>query len=286
VESVRVAATVVEVAVPLRSRRVAGVSMAGFRGRADGFVELRMVPYPALTVFIDFGDALLVDDANGDRKRGSIVVGLAPGSVRGVARDADCLQIRLSPVVAHAVLGASSELGGTVVSLEDLWGRDAERTREQLRAAGSWDDRFAIAQVALARRYEAGRAVDPEVAFAWAQLLRSRGRVRVERLAEDIGWSRKRLWTRFGAQIGLAPKHAARLVRFDHAAHRLAAGHGAALVAADGGYADQSHLWREAMDFVGMTPTAVAHAPWLAFDDVAWPAPERNISPRRPAPRQ
>lgn len=260
--------------------------MAGFRGRADESVELRMVPYPALTVFIDFGDTLLVDDVSGDRKRGSIVVGLAPGSVRGVARDADCLQVRLSPVVAHAVLGASAELGGTVVSLEDLWGRDAERTRERLRAAGSWDDRFAIAQTALARRYEAGRAVDPEVAFSWARMLRSRGRVRVEQLADEVGWSRKRLWARFGAQIGLVPKHAAMLVRFDHAAHRLAAGHSAAQVAAESGYTDQSHLWREAMEFVGMTPTAVARAPWLAFDDVAWPAPERNISPRRSAPHR
>ena len=58
--------------------------------------------------------------------------------------------MRLSPVVAHAVLGASSELGGTVVALDDLWGRDAVRTQEQLRAAESRDDRFAIMEAALA----------------------------------------------------------------------------------------------------------------------------------------
>lgn len=249
--------------------------MAGFRGQAVGSFDLRMVPYPALTVFIDFGDALFVDDASGARKQGSFVVGLAPGSVRGCGRDADCLQVRLSPVVAHAVLGASSELGGTVVALEDLWGRDAVRTQERLRAAGSWDERFSVAQAALARRREAGRAVDPEVAFVWGQMVRSRGRVRVERLAAEVGWSRKRLWSRFGSQVGLTPKHAARLVRFDDVAHRLAAGHSAALVAAECGFADQSHLCRDVMAFTGATPTAVAVAPWLAVDDVAWPAPER-----------
>ncbi|WP_146228227.1 hypothetical protein [Micromonospora sp. S4605] len=157
-------------------------------------------------MFIDFGDALLVDDASGERKRGSVVVGLASGSVRGCGRDADLLQVRLSPVVAHAVLDASSELGATVVALEDLWGRDAERTQEQLRAAGSWDDRFAVMEAALARRHEAGRAVDPEVAFIWGQMVTSRGRVRVERLAAEVGWSRKRLWSRFRSQIGLTPK--------------------------------------------------------------------------------
>jgi AraC-like DNA-binding protein len=170
------------------------------------------------------------------------------------------------------VLGACSELGGTVVALEDLLGRDAARTEEQLRAAGSWDDRFAIAQAALARRLEAGRAADPEVAFAWAQMAASRGQVRVEQLAAETGWSRKRLWSRFRSQVGLTPKRAAQLIRFDHAAHRLAAGHSAALVAAESGYADQSHLHRDVKTFAGVTPTAVAAAPWLAVDDIAWAA--------------
>jgi AraC-like DNA-binding protein len=247
--------------------------MAGFRGRA-GLVDLQVVPYPAVTVFIDLGDTLLVDDAGGEQKRGSVVVGLAPGSVRGRGLDLDCLQVRLSPVVAHAVLGASSELSGTVAALGDLWGRDAARIQERLRAAASWDDRFAIAEAALARRGEGGRAVDPEVAFAWRQMVGKLGGIRVERLAAEAGWSRKRLWSRFRSQIGLTPKHAAQLIRFDHAAHRLAAGHSAALVAAETGYADQSHLHRDVMAFAGVTPTAVTAAPWLAVDPVAWAAPE------------
>lgn len=251
--------------------------MAGFRGRADGLVDLPMVPYPALTVFIDFGDALSIDDAGGERKRGSVVVGLAPGSVRagGCGRDVDCLQVRLSPVEAHAVFGACSELGGAVVSLEDLWGRDAVRIQEQLHAAKSWDDRFAIAAAALARRREASGAVDPEVAFIWRQMVTSRGRVRIERLAAEVGWSRKRLWSRFRSQVGLTPKRAAKLVRFDYAAHRLAAGHSAALVAAESGFVDQSHLCRDVTAFAGVTPADVATAPWLAVDNVAWPAQQQ-----------
>ena len=119
--------------------------MAGFRDRATDLVDLRTVPYPAITVVVDFGEGLLVvDDGNGRQQRGSVVAGLAPGSIRVRGRDIECLQVRLSPVVAHAVLGASTELGGTVVALDDLWGRDATRTQEQLRAAASWDDRFAI----------------------------------------------------------------------------------------------------------------------------------------------
>ncbi|MCC4315126.1 AraC family transcriptional regulator [Streptomyces malaysiensis subsp. malaysiensis] len=99
-------------------------------------------------------------------------------------------------------------------------------------------------------------------------------------MAEEVGWSRKRLSARFRSQLGITPKHAARLVRFDHAAHLLAAGHAPADVATVSGYVDQSHLHREVKAFTGLTPTAVAAAPWLAIDDVAWPA---SAPVRRPS---
>ena len=170
------------------------------------------------------------------------------------------------------MLGATTELSGTVVSLEDVWGRDAGRAEERLRAAASWDERFTIAAEILVRRLGTRPVVDPEVAYAWRRTLTGRGRVRVDGLADEVGWSRKRLWSRFRSQLGITPKRAARLVRFDHAAHLLAAGHAAAGVAVESGYVDQSHLHREVKAFAGLTPTAVAVAPWLAIDDVAWPA--------------
>jgi len=51
---------------------------------------------------------------------------------------------------------------------------------------------------------------------------------------------------------------------------------GAASVAAQSGHVDQSHLHREVKAIAGVTPTAVATAPWLAIDDVAWPAAPRT----------
>jgi AraC-like DNA-binding protein len=250
--------------------------MAGFSDPENDLVDVAVVPHPAVTVVFDLGDEqLLVEDGSGQQHRERVVAGLAPMSARGrgLAGSFECLQMRLSPVVAHAVFGAPSEFGGTVVTLDDLWGRDAVRVQDQLRTARSWDERFAIAEAALARRHDPRRVVDPEVAFCWAQMMASCGRVRVERLAAEVGWSRKRLWSRFRSQIGLTPKRAARLVRFDHAAHRLAAGHSPALVAAESGYVDQSHLHRDVVDFAGLTPAAVAVSPSLAVDDVAWALP-------------
>jgi AraC-like DNA-binding protein len=239
--------------------------MAGFSDRVAGLAGIRMVPHPAVTVIVDIGGGLLVDHSGGRQQFGSVVAGLAPVGAAGRVgtQDFECLQVRLSPLVAHSVLGSGAELSGTVVALDELLGCEAARMQERLRAAASWEDRFAIAEAAFARRQETGRtaAVDPEVAFVWGRLVASRGRVRVERLAAETGWSRKRLWARFRSQIGLTPKRAGLLVRFDQAARLLAAGRSAAEVAADSGYADQSHLHRDVLAFTGITPAAVAHRP-------------------------
>jgi len=254
--------------------------MAGFRQHAPVPVDIAMVAHPSVTVIIDLsGRDGIVYDTHGRHERGSIAVGLLPGELRATGWGlGECLQIRLEPAAAAAVLGASAELSGAAVALDALWGRDARRAEGRLRAAASWDERFTIAVEILGRRLGARPAVDPGVAYAWRRMRTSRGRVRVDGLAEEVGWSRDRLWSRFRSQLGITPKRAARLVRFDHAAHLLAAGHAAAGVAAESGYVDQSHLHRETMALAGLTPAAVARAPWLAIDDVAWPASSPAIS--------
>ncbi|WP_329117809.1 AraC family transcriptional regulator [Streptomyces sp. NBC_01465] len=264
----------VDIATPRPSDRLPGISMAGFRQRVPASVNIAMVAHPSVTLLLDLSEGEgLVYDTRGRHARGSAVIGLLPGEVRAGGLVGECLQIRLGPVAAAAVLGgASMELSGTMVSLDDVWGADAARTEDRLRAAATWDERFTIASDILTRRLAARPRVDPEVAHTWRRTLTSRGRLRVEGLADETGWSRKRLSARFGAQLGITPKRAARLVRFDHAAHLLAAGHPAAVVAAASGYVDQSHLHRDVREFTGLTPAGVASAPWLAIDDVAWPA--------------
>jgi hypothetical protein len=138
--------------------------MAGFDSAADDLSGFRFVAHPAVTLLIDLGDTLVADDASGRELRGSIAAGLAPAAVlRGRGRDIECLQVRLPPAVAHAALAGFPELSGTVTAFDDLWGGDAARLRERLRASSSWEERFALAEAALGSRLEAGRAVDPEV---------------------------------------------------------------------------------------------------------------------------
>ncbi|GAA5143232.1 helix-turn-helix domain-containing protein [Pseudonocardia adelaidensis] len=257
--------------------------MAGFRIPGDTPIELRAIPHPAITIAVEFGDRLFdVDSTAGRMRSGSLVAGLAFSTFRVRAEGVECVQIRLSPLAAHSVLGLPlKELRGSVIALDDLWGRDTLRLRERLHDARTWTERFALIDTELIPRIRAGRTVDPEVAWAWRQILASNGRARVEDLASRTGWSRQRMWSRFDTQIGLTPKRAAMLARFDHAIHRLVHGHAPARAAADAGYADQSHFHHDVRAFTGTTPTAAADEPWLVVDDRAWPAHGRATQPAR-----
>ncbi|AXB43327.1 helix-turn-helix domain-containing protein [Amycolatopsis albispora] len=265
-----------DIARPKRPGRVPGVAMAGFGDRGRTPPGLRLIPHPAVTLLLVLGGTIAAEDTAGRQCRGSFATGLGFGDHFRVrhAEGFECLQVRLSPVVAHAVLGPAAAELTEAVPLDALWGRESARLSEQLSALASWDDRFAWTDAWLARRCAAAvrsRArVAPEVAWAWHRIVAGRGLVRIERLAADLGWSRKRLWSRFQAQLGRPPKHAAKLVRFDHAVHRLVAGQAAAGVAAEGGYADQSHLHRDVVAFTSRTPATVVDEPFLAIDDLAW----------------
>lgn len=274
-----------DVARPRRPCRMPGMAMAGFRDRGVAPKALRLIPHQDVTLVFDFGpEPPIVDDAAGRRFEGSLVAGLGfGGRVWARGTDLECVQVRLAPPIAGAVLGVRlDELRGGVVSLADLWGREADRVSQRLAEAGSWERRFGLVEELLLRRAGARARMEPAVALAWERITASRGTRRVEAIAAELGWSRKRLWSRFGSQIGLPPKRAASLVRFDHAAHLLAAGGAPARVAAASGYADQSHLHREVAAFTGATPAAVAREPFLAVDDVAWAGHLAQL-PRRTA---
>ncbi|WP_232665760.1 AraC family transcriptional regulator [Pseudonocardia sp. TRM90224] len=248
-----------EVVTPAGPGRIKGLSMAGFSHHGSQPLAMQAIPHPAVTVVFDLDPGTVIVDGPAGRQQGSILAGLAFQELRVGCLDLEALQVRLSPLLAHAVLGVPpTELEGAVIALDDLWGRGAARLQERLSETRSWPDRFHLVEDLVSRRVAAGRSMPGEVAVAWDRIVHSGGRVRAEELAAQIGWSRQHLWTRFRSHIGLSPRRAAKLVRFHHAAHWLAAGRGPARVAADTGYFDQSHLHRDVQAFTGTTPGTVA----------------------------
>ncbi|MEO3845903.1 MULTISPECIES: helix-turn-helix domain-containing protein [unclassified Streptomyces] len=169
------------------------------------------------------------------------------------------LEVRLAPLAAYTVLGVPMDgFGEHVVDLIEVFGADGGRLAEQVREAPDWPRRFAPVDAFLWRRLDAGRRPAPEVSRAWRLMAASGGTMEIRRMADDVGWSHKHLITQFRRQVGLPPKTAARLVRFQRLLGRLerAPAAGWDELAADCGYADQAHLGRDFRAFAGTTPTA------------------------------
>jgi AraC-like DNA-binding protein len=179
--------------------------------------------------------------------------------------EGDCapsyLEVRLSPLSGYMLLGVPlNELRGRIVDLHDVLGADGRRLAERLREARTWRERFALLDRLLLDRIDGGPRPSPEVVQVLRRLVATGGGVHIGRLAGEVGWSHKHLITRFTQQVGLSPKAAARLVRFDRVLRRLdqPGAPGWERIAAEAGYADQSHLVREFRTFTGVTPTAFA----------------------------
>ncbi|MCT9092512.1 helix-turn-helix domain-containing protein [Streptomyces sp. ASQP_92] len=252
-----------EVAHPLGGSSLAGVRMAGFRDRIAAGLDKRVLAQPSVVVVIGLGDTpFTVEDDQGAQPLTSFAATLSPGPARVRGERVECVEMRLSPPAAYTLLGVSpNELTRPVISLEDVWGPAERRLREQLAEGATWQERLVLVDEFLMRRAAQAPAMASEVAAVWDHIVACRGRVRVAELATLCGWSRKRLWSRFSAQIGLTPKRAAMLVRFDHAARALRAGENAIDVALACGYVDQPHLHRDVLAFAGCTPRALAEGP-------------------------
>ena len=155
---------------------------------------------------------------------------------------------------------------------EAVLGGVCAELRARALAAPGWPERFATLDEILLRRLAATTATAtraataasaaPEIRFAWRQLLQTGGTARISDLAAETGWSGRHLTSRFRAEIGLTPKAAARVIRFDRARHLLirqasekSSGYRLADLAAACGYFDQAHLAREFRALAGCPPS-------------------------------
>ena len=244
-----------------RPAPAAPVPAPGYVGFTEATTPRRLV-LPATTAV-----PLVVKLADSPYRPPAFVMG-AHGT--SVVLEGDCapsyLEVVLGPLEAYRLLGLPmNRLSGDTVDLVEVLGADGRRLAEQLRDTPSWRQRFALMDRFLLERLERGPRPSPEVGWAWRRLVATGGAVPIGQLAREVGWSHKHLLTKFRQQVGLRPKTAARLIRFDGVWRSLDGRRPLdwGRVAAEVGYADQAHLVREFRQFTGTTPTAFA----------AWTAP-------------
>jgi AraC-like DNA-binding protein len=217
-------------------------------------LQRRELPSGDVVLVVGFGDELRFPEV-GDECR-SFVAGLTEASVvtETVGRAAG-MQVNLTPLGTFALLGVPMHtLANRAVDLADVLSA-ADELEERLYEAPSWDVRFELVDATLLARLARAAQPAPSVAWSWQRLIATEGRVPVSRLTEELGCSRKHLASRFREQIGLTPKTAARILRFQRAVGRLAAGVSLGRLALDCGYYDQAHFNRDFRQFAGSTPS-------------------------------
>ena len=230
------------------------------------------MPSGTLTLVVPFDEPLLLSGAGLSRPTPfeGVLAGLAtaPTLIHHEGRQHG-VQLGLTPAGARALFGLpAAELAERSVELEDVVGV-ARSLRDELQEYAAWGERFAAVErvvLGLVRDNDSGREPAPEVREAWRLIRRGGGQTPVAAVASDVGWSRRQLEHRFRGEFGISPKSAVRLTRFERSVQaardprrRLAD------VAAECGYADQSHLAREWRDLAGLPPSR-----WRLEDDLAF----------------
>lgn len=253
--------------------------IAGYSGYRQAGVAPAIhagLPSPYLTVIFTLDDPLTIAAHPDPAQPGGEYLTLAGGLHTApalITHDGyqSGIQLAVSPLAARALLGLpASELVSLDVEGTEVYGGLAAEIQERLQSAASWPARFAVLDEVMSEQVASneddGRGdVSAEVRFAWERLLATGGTISVAALAQETGWSARHLRTKFALELGLSPKAAARVVRFDRTRRllqrRAAAGRplDLAALAARCGYYDQAHMDGEFRALAGSAPTT-----WLA----------------------
>lgn len=232
---------------------------AGYEERGGIAIERLEWAVPHIPVIINFGSAFAVTDS-ATANYGSFAAGLYDRPVTvASAGAARCLQVDLTPAGAQLLFGQPlGAMANRILSLEDILGPATARLIDELEAAKSWGDRFDHLERALRIRIDRARPAPALVTHAWGMLQKSHGTASIGAVAGKLGCSRKHLAASFREHIGLSPKTAARVIRFNTVLDGLRARRAFADIAFDCGYADQAHMIRECRAFTGLAPRQFA----------------------------
>jgi AraC-like DNA-binding protein len=250
---------------PHPSLRGAVLRYEGFAERTKGPVTFRELPctYVPVIIDLDAGWSVAHRQHATPLRLGSFVAGITDGPVLvshfGSAR---CLQVDLTPLGARRLTGLPmSELANRTVPIDDVFGRFGHDLVQRVGDAPDWTARFALIDQTLRARLAETPDVDAGVAWSFDRIMASSGATAIGELADELGWSHRRLIARYRDTIGLPPKLVARIVRFERLTARLSSAQADwAATATACGYFDQAHLARDVRELAGVTPTELCAA--------------------------
>ncbi|MDH4070276.1 MAG: helix-turn-helix transcriptional regulator [Ignavibacteria bacterium] len=181
----------------------------------------------------------------------------SPINISAGGNDSSMFVIRLKPGRSFPVLGIPvSELNGSVISADQLFGRPIAILRERLLEAPTPAGKCRIVEQFLLNRLSGGSTTPEIVRFTVASVLSQPRNSVLRDVLDQSGYSRKHLINLFRNHVGIPPLAFVRLVRFQHALQMISTGGNIdwAGIALDCGYYDQPHFNNDFRRFSGFTP--------------------------------
>ena len=202
---------------------------------------------------------LVVDLAGHRSAEGSVSGAHSTSVILDTSSSLSMIGVRFKPGSGFAFFDVpAGELHNLTVSLDTLWGHDAEWLREELYRAANPQRRFLVLEKFLLRHFRPLSEHTSAVQIALRMFHNSHHYVPVARVVEQTGLNAARFIAAFRDQVGLTPKVYARITRFRRVISKIPAATRVdwTSIALNCGYFDQAHFNHDFRAFTGMTPSA------------------------------
>lgn len=204
------------------------------------------------------------DDGSFETQPAALVVGqMDRRVVIGPSGNVRLFGIRFQPAGAAPFFGFSmSELSGRIEPLDGVWGNAVGELVERLFDATSFRERTAVASSYLIKIFTPARSEDVGLGRSINAIKEHSGKLRISKLAREMGVGERGLERRFRESVGLSPKAFSRIIRFQSVLKSIerSAKPDLASISHELGYFDQSHFIGDFQRFAGMTPAAYLSA--------------------------
>lgn len=228
---------------------------------AMGASRWRIVPDGEVKLIFPYQGGIGCTIGDGERwhpESRLIVSGMrdAPGELRFPAGVGAVVAV-LRGDALHRLTGVPQlEITNRTLDGAELFGRVARLSEQELLDAKSATARVQLLGELLQQLMRPTHRDDASFDYALTRLYRAHGRLRVDGLARELGWSRRRLTRAFGDRVGLSPKRVAGVLRFhrvykhltrtppERVDRRIIYDH----------YFDQSHFLKDFRRYSGTTP--------------------------------
>lgn len=220
-----------------------------------------VLPDGCVELILNFADPFVRVEVDGSRTTQSrtLFVGEIHTSLcSGPTGRVDLIGIRIEPGALRRVIGTPAH---KVIQCRSFDEFSAPRLRESLLAALAIENvpvRIARIEEALLQSLAPSMSEDL-LATRVAAALRTQveqGAASIDAIANRMGVSTRHVERAFHSCVGVPPKTFAKIVRFRRALERAPTATSLLSLAAECGYADQSHLTRDFRRFAGMPPSA------------------------------